>query len=234
MSQKRPPMTQNRPAAVATEASLLRDRRSRTLAGSPGNRGWVSTIHRVQSHASRRIGCLLAHPTRTGCVGLCGLLGGDYGSRLGAVFDRYRPRTPGRRLRRRLPAGPTNPPVIALMPGTVAFVVQQGGASPAPQQIAVTNFVTGPLTGLAVGQIAYGSGGSAWLHATIDKTIAPATPTLDAAGWPRAPRGCAPTGRHCAPPGGAARVGPRCRSRSGRRPGCGTEPARGTRSGGRR
>jgi hypothetical protein len=73
----------------------------------------------------------------------------------------------------------TGPPslLLALSTGSVSFVGVQGGNTPAPQSIAITNGGTGLLTGLAVGPITYG-GGSGWLGASLDKTTAPATLTL--------------------------------------------------------
>ncbi len=76
------------------------------------------------------------------------------------------------------PTGPPIAPVIELAPGSVSFTGSEGGAGPAVQTVAITNFNSAPLTGLATGQITYGAGGAGWLHASIDKTTAPATLTL--------------------------------------------------------
>lgn len=70
----------------------------------------------------------------------------------------------------------TAAPVIALAPGALTFNAQQGGASPAPQPVAVTNAGGGTLAGLAVGPIAYGGGQpTGWLAATLSGPSAPAT-----------------------------------------------------------
>jgi len=49
------------------------------------------------------------------------------------------------------------------------------------QAVAITNAGPGTLTGLSVGTIQYGTGGSGWLTAILDSTTAPASVTLTAA-----------------------------------------------------
>ena len=66
-------------------------------------------------------------------------------------------------------------PSITLTPTSRAFAV---AVSPVPQTVAVTNTGTGTLSGLAIGTIAYGSGGAGWLAAVLNTTTAPATVTL--------------------------------------------------------
>src|SRR5207253_1203748 len=53
-----------------------------------------------------------------------------------------------------------------------------GGPAVAAQTVGLTNSGTGALTGLSVGTIAYGAGGSGWLAASLDVSTAPATLTL--------------------------------------------------------
>src|SRR5262249_45180000 len=43
----------------------------------------------------------------------------------------------------------------------------------APVRVSITNAGTGALTGLSVGSIAYSTGGSNWLTASLDSTTAP-------------------------------------------------------------
>ena len=67
------------------------------------------------------------------------------------------------------------PPAIALGTSTIAFSVQQGSAVPAQQSVAVTDTGDAPLTGLGVGTIAYSSGATGWLTASVTPTTAPAS-----------------------------------------------------------
>ena len=72
----------------------------------------------------------------------------------------------------------TPAPSITLSPSTARFNATTGGTNPAPALIAVTNGGGLPLTGLAVGTIAYSGGASGWLGATVSPSTAPATVTL--------------------------------------------------------
>jgi hypothetical protein len=74
---------------------------------------------------------------------------------------------------------PPNPPTITVAVNTVTFAAPQGGASSAPQTVAVGNSGGGLLSGLTVGPITY-AGPSGWLSAAIEKTIAPTIVTLAA------------------------------------------------------
>ncbi len=76
---------------------------------------------------------------------------------------------------------PSSGPRIALSSDSVIFTAMEGGSDPAPSAINVTNAGTGSLTGLAVGAITYGPGGSGWLGTVnlMDST-APATLTVQA------------------------------------------------------
>ena len=75
---------------------------------------------------------------------------------------------------------PVAAPAIALATKSVAMTATQGGADPAPQNVAITNAASGTLSGLAVGTIAYTGGGSGWLVAALGATTAPASVTLTA------------------------------------------------------
>jgi len=71
--------------------------------------------------------------------------------------------------------------MISFAPSLVELTAQQGGPSPAPSTVAVTNAGAGPLTGMTVSSIQYQSGQTAgWLTATLSGTSAPATLTLQA------------------------------------------------------
>ncbi len=72
------------------------------------------------------------------------------------------------------------PPAIGLAPTSVSLAATVGGANPAARVVSVTNSGAGVLTGLGVGTITYGSGGSGWLSATLNQTTAPANLTLQA------------------------------------------------------
>ncbi len=69
-------------------------------------------------------------------------------------------------------------PLIGLAPTTITFNGVSGGSDPAAQTVAVTNVGGQVLAGLAVGTIAYGTGATDWLSATLGGTTAPATLTL--------------------------------------------------------
>jgi hypothetical protein len=75
---------------------------------------------------------------------------------------------------------PKNSPSVRLASMAVAFNGQQGSTNPAAQAVAVTNAGNGALTGLSIGSITYGSGGSGWLSAQLSQTAAPSTLTLTA------------------------------------------------------
>lgn len=70
------------------------------------------------------------------------------------------------------------PPLIGLSSGALTFTDTAGTADPAPQTVTVSNSGGGTLSGLAVGTIAYGSGASGWLTASLSGGTAPATLTL--------------------------------------------------------
>lgn len=70
------------------------------------------------------------------------------------------------------------PPTIGFSSSTVNFTAITGGQAPANQSVLVSNTGTGTLSGLSIGTIAYGPGGSGWLGATLQGTAAPATITL--------------------------------------------------------
>ncbi|MGI9627591.1 MAG: fibronectin type III domain-containing protein [Longimicrobiales bacterium] len=74
---------------------------------------------------------------------------------------------------------------IVLAASTASFTGQQGGADPAPSDIAITNGGAGALTGLAASVQSYSGGQDGWLSAAIvGGTAAPATlrltPTIGA------------------------------------------------------
>lgn len=71
-------------------------------------------------------------------------------------------------------------PTVKFSLGTVNFVGLTGSPAPSPQSALVTNSGGGQLTGLAVGVISYGPGGSGWLTGTLGTTTAPATLLLTA------------------------------------------------------
>ncbi|OGT92872.1 MAG: hypothetical protein A2083_01495 [Gemmatimonadetes bacterium GWC2_71_9] len=70
------------------------------------------------------------------------------------------------------------PPLISLNPTSLTFTDTAGTSNPSPQAVAVDNSGGGTLSGLAVGTIAYGSGVSGWLTASLSGGTAPATLTL--------------------------------------------------------
>ncbi len=72
----------------------------------------------------------------------------------------------------------TPAPSIVLNPTNVAFQAATGGSNPATRTVAVTNGGGLPLTGLAVGTVAYSGGASGWLAASIAPSTAPASLTL--------------------------------------------------------
>jgi len=70
---------------------------------------------------------------------------------------------------------------IAVEPSAVTFTAPSGGPSPAVKTVAVSNGGTGSLSGLAVPRIDYAVGqAGGWLVATLDRSTAPATLTLQA------------------------------------------------------
>jgi hypothetical protein len=73
------------------------------------------------------------------------------------------------------------PPAIGIAPASVLFRDTAGTSDPAPATVNVTNTGGGSLTGLALGAIQYGAGGSGWLTAALNQSAAPATLTLTAA-----------------------------------------------------
>ena len=74
----------------------------------------------------------------------------------------------------------TAAPVIAATPGIVPLsAIAKSGATPG-SSVAVTNSSGGPLSGVSVGTISYGAGGSGWLSATLDQSSTPATLTVTA------------------------------------------------------
>ncbi|MCA9737368.1 MAG: choice-of-anchor D domain-containing protein, partial [Gemmatimonadetes bacterium] len=72
----------------------------------------------------------------------------------------------------------TPAPSIGLSPTSVPFNGVVGQPSPSAATVSVTNAGGQPLTGLAVGTIAYAGGASGWLSATLSGSNAPATLTL--------------------------------------------------------
>src|SRR5947208_2711393 len=75
----------------------------------------------------------------------------------------------------------TSGPVIRLSAMSTTFTAVQGGASPAPQTLSVTNGGGGTLSGLVRGTISYDAGQpTGWLAASLDQPDAPATLTLSA------------------------------------------------------
>jgi hypothetical protein len=70
-------------------------------------------------------------------------------------------------------------PKISLSPASVSFSAQQGGASPSPASVGVTNGGSGTLSGIALGAVTYGAGQpTGWLTATLSGATAPTTLTL--------------------------------------------------------
>ena len=72
------------------------------------------------------------------------------------------------------------PPSIVLSATNRTYTATQGGGNPASQTISITNGGSGTLSGLSVGAITYGAGAGAWLQATLNTTVAPATLTVQA------------------------------------------------------
>jgi hypothetical protein len=69
-------------------------------------------------------------------------------------------------------------PTITVAPNSLAFVAFQGGASPAPRTVDITDAQGVPLTGLTA-EVAYPAGQPAgWIAATLASTTAPATLTV--------------------------------------------------------
>ena len=79
----------------------------------------------------------------------------------------------------RVRVGP--PPQIGRSVDSVGFTGQAGQASPAPQDVTITNIGGLSLTGLSVGAITYGPGPTGWLFASLAISTAPATLTITAA-----------------------------------------------------
>jgi hypothetical protein len=79
------------------------------------------------------------------------------------------------------PPGPPAP-VIGLAQSSASFSFTTGGANPAPVTIALTSSGsnTAAITGLVIGNIGYGAGGSGWLTASLSGPETPATLTLAA------------------------------------------------------
>ncbi len=74
---------------------------------------------------------------------------------------------------------PNSPPSITLASAALSFNATPGGANPAAQTVAISNGGGGTLSGLAIGTISYGTGGTGWLQApTLNSTSAPATLTV--------------------------------------------------------
>lgn len=69
-------------------------------------------------------------------------------------------------------------PSIGLSPTNLSFAGTVGGGSPAAKTVSITNSGTGTLTGLSVGAIAYGAGGTGWLAVVLNSTNAPASVTV--------------------------------------------------------
>ncbi|HXI20922.1 MAG TPA: hypothetical protein VNH46_07555, partial [Gemmatimonadales bacterium] len=72
----------------------------------------------------------------------------------------------------------TAPPTLSLNPTGVSFSGVAGGSAPAPQVVSVINSGSGAITGLTTGPVAYGSGASGWLTATLARNFAPTTLNL--------------------------------------------------------
>ena len=70
------------------------------------------------------------------------------------------------------------PPTLVVSPSAAAFEATVGGGLPVAQALAITNGGDRPITGLAVGTIAYAGGTTPWLTAVGSATTAPATLTL--------------------------------------------------------
>ncbi len=68
--------------------------------------------------------------------------------------------------------------VIAIASPSVSQTVSQGGASPAPMSIPVTNAGTGTLSGLSADPVTYTGGASGWLSASLAGASAPTSIAL--------------------------------------------------------
>ena len=73
---------------------------------------------------------------------------------------------------------PTAAPDVLLTPAAVSFSVVDGDPSPAPSMVNVTRDGGGALSGLTVSGIAYVSGGTGWLAATLNQAAVPAVLTV--------------------------------------------------------
>lgn len=69
--------------------------------------------------------------------------------------------------------------VIAIATPSLSLTATQGGASPAPASIAVTNGGMGTLSGLQLDPIAYSGGASGWMSASLAAAAAPTNITLN-------------------------------------------------------
>src|SRR5580704_4384560 len=78
------------------------------------------------------------------------------------------------------PTTPANNAAISLATTTVSFGAQVGSGNPTSQTVNITNSGSGTLSGLTLGTVAYGSGASGWLSASLTGSSAPATITLNA------------------------------------------------------
>jgi len=76
--------------------------------------------------------------------------------------------------------------VSGLSRTSVAFAATSGGATPASQQVAISNSGGGSLTGLALGTVTYGPGATGWLTSTLGGATAPTTLTLQPSSVPAA------------------------------------------------
>ena len=71
--------------------------------------------------------------------------------------------------------------LIALSDSSPTFSTIFSDVDPDSQTVTVSNAGPGTLTGLSLGSVQYGPGGSGWLTATLDSATTPATVTLRAA-----------------------------------------------------
>ncbi len=71
-------------------------------------------------------------------------------------------------------------PQIAVGDSSLVFAAIFGDTDPDSQDVAVANRGPGSLTGLTIGTIQYGSGGSGWITTTFDATTAPTVVTVRA------------------------------------------------------
>lgn len=72
----------------------------------------------------------------------------------------------------------TSPPLINVAPSAIPLAATEGGASPAPATVAVSNGGGGALNLLALGTVTYTGAASGWLSTALSNTTAPATITL--------------------------------------------------------